>query len=79
MPVTGRAQHLQIHRVVHTHASRALDQRFNDHRGDLGPLFRQDALQVCELALRPIRLADTGLPLKASGEGTVMTSISSGW
>ena len=41
VPVAGFAQQLQIERVVHAHAGRALHQRFDDHGADLVRVLRQ--------------------------------------
>ncbi|RMS59048.1 hypothetical protein ALP65_00841 [Pseudomonas aeruginosa] len=46
--VAGFAQQLEVDRVVHAHAAGALDQRFDDDRGDLVVPFGQGALHVGE-------------------------------
>ena len=78
--VAGLAQQREVDRVVHAHAARALHQRLDDHRAGLVRVPRERRLHVGELraAVRlpahPRRRAS-----KQSGEGTVMTSMSSGW
>ncbi|MCY1417181.1 hypothetical protein D9M71_327080 [compost metagenome] len=46
--VAGLAQQLEVHRVVHAHAAGALDQRLDDHRGDLLVMLLQGAFHVLE-------------------------------
>ena len=78
--VAGLAQQLEVDRVVHAHAGRALHQRLDDHRRDLVGVPGEGCLHVRELCAAVLCPAHARARARSSpGSGTVMTSISSGW
>ncbi|MNJ20615.1 hypothetical protein D3C77_149500 [compost metagenome] len=50
--ITGLAQQLEVHRMVHAHAAGALDQRLDDHGGDRGMVLGQGLLHGGEHVAR---------------------------
>ena len=79
VPVAGLAQQREVQRVVHAHAAGALHQRLDDHRGHLVVVSRQRRLHVREHVLARAAPRSRRLRVRTqSGEGTVITSMSSG-
>ena len=80
VPVAGFAQQLQVQRSVHAHAGRALHQRFHDHGAGLVRVLRQQLVHRRNGATRAVLGAfRPRCRAYASGEGAIITSISSGW
>ena len=69
VPVAGLAQQLEIHRVVHAHAARALHQRLDDHGGNFVRMARQGCFHGRELAPRVLGPGFSRLALVAVRRG----------